>query len=625
MKEESEGIAISVFEDDGRSPSIVVPRDAEPEEMTELMEFMGTELGMMTCVLDPDALNSFSPTGNWEWEEYQLNYFECNTWYASNKPRQGGISTAFAGKAFARGMLCKNNYNAIFTSYKKEEAVNKISYVRQFLEALPPRFRKKIIRSPSQLIEWENHNGTRAKIMSHAQRPIRGINGDIFLDELAFYQIADEIYTSALPAVVAVRGTIDVTSTPFGKGGKFYEIMDNADKYPRFERHYIYWWECRRYLKRTDDEFLVKAIKLAPKMTVEERVYSFGNTWLIDQYKNADDESSFKQEFEAYFVDEQAAFFNREMILSCMYPSEESRIDDYNPIDTDFDVPIEQALDEGDNARYAILEKYHGRKTKAGKPIDFRKYNSLDELHAAVRGGRVSNHLFGGADVGATGHSSHFVILEEIELGDSQTLQVERFSLNRRGWDLTEQQHYYDGIVGRGLLRKLRIDKNGIGFQMASYLENKYGNLVEGVMMGGNNRSQEEHMVNLRSRLENFALALAYDKQTIEDLYSIKRVINESRTVSYKATEKKRHHADAAWAISFASLGATPFGKTPLQFKTDKTSTVRVERLSQAMGLDGGISLSRNIGDARFRITPAEKSAFINLSDPGRFLKNHDS
>jgi phage FluMu gp28-like protein len=625
MKEEREGIITSVYEDDGRSPAVIVPRDAEPEDMAGLMEFMGTEIGLMTCVLDQDVLDSFSPVGGWEWEEYQLKYFECNSWYASNKPRQGGISTAFAGKAFARGMLCKNNYNAIFTSYKKEEAVNKINYVRQFLEALPPRFRKKIIRSPSQLIEWENHNGTRAKIMSHAQRPIRGINGDIFLDELAFYQIADEIYTSALPAVVAVRGTIDVTSTPFGKGGKFYEIMDNPDKYPRFERHYIYWWECRRYLKQTDDEFLVKAVKQAPRLSVEERVYAFGNTWLIDQYKNADDEASFKQEFEAYFVDEQAAFFTREMILKCMFPGEDSRIDDYNPIDTDFDVPIEEALDESDNGRYAILEKYNGRKSKDGRPIEFRKYNSLDELHAAVRSGRVSNNLFGGADVGASGHSSHFIILEEVELGDGQTLQIERFSLNRRGWDLTEQQVYYDALMGKGFLRKLRIDKNGIGFQMSSFLEGKYGSLVEGVLMGGNNKSQEEHMVNLRSRLENFGMALAYDKQTIEDLYSIKRVIGETRNISYKAAEKRRHHADAAWAISFASLGGTPFGKAPVQFKTDKASSLKVERLSKAMGIDGGISLNRKIGDARFRITPAEKSAFLNLSDPGRFLKNHDS
>lgn len=624
MKEERKGIITSVYEDDGRSPSMIVTRDPEPDEMADLMEFMGTEIGLMTCVLDPDTLDSFSPTGTWEWEEYQLKYFECNTWYSSNKPRQGGISTAFAGKAFARGMLCKNNYNAIFTSYKKEEAVNKINYVRQFLEALPPRFRKKIIRSPSQLIEWENHNGTRAKIMSHAQRPIRGINGDIFLDELAFYQIADEIYTSALPAVVAVRGTIDVTSTPFGKGGKFYEIMSNIDKYPRFERHYIYWWECRRYLRQTDDEFLVKAILQAPKLSVEERVYAFGNTWLIDQYKNADDEGSFKQEFEAYFVDEQAAFFTREMILKCMFPGEDSKIDDYNPVETDFDMPIEEALDEGDNARYAILEKYHGRKTKNGKPIDFRKYNSLDELYAAVRGGRVSNNLFGGADVGASGHSSHFIILEELELGDGETLQIERFSLNRRGWDLTEQQNYYDNIMSRGVLRKLRIDKNGIGFQMASYLEGKYGTLVEGVIMGGNNRSQEEHMVNLRSRLENFGLALAYDRQTIEDLYSIKRVIGESRNISYKAAEKRRHHADAAWAIAFASLCATPFGKKPTHFSTSSSSSVKVERLSQAMGIDGGISMKRRIGDARFGVTPVEKAVFKNLSDPGRFLKNHD-
>lgn len=622
---ENDSVRTSVYEDDGSSPAAVVRRDPEPHELPELMEFMGTELGLIVGVLDPDVMDSFSPTGTWEWEEYQLKYLECNTWYASNKPRQGGISTAFAAKAFARGTLCKNNYNAIFTSYKKEEAVNKINYVRQFLEALPPRFRKKILRAPLQLIEWENQNGTRAKIMSHAQRPIRGINGDIFLDELAFYQIADEIYTSALPAVVAVRGTIDVTSTPFGKGGKFFDIMDNTDKYPRFERHYIYWWECRRYLKRTDDEFLVRAILEAPKMTIEERVYTFGNSWLIDQYKNADDEASFCQEFEGYFVDEKAAFFTREMILNCMFPVEESRIDDYNPLDTDFEIPIEEALDEGDNGKYAILEKYCGYHAKTGQPIHFRKYDKIEELYAAIRRGAVSHNLFGGADIGASGHSTHFVILEEVELADGSTLQIERFSLNKRGWDLTEQQYYFDAVLAQGVMRKFKIDKNGIGYQMSEFLANKYGTLVEPVMMGGNNRSQEEHMVNLRARMENLGLALAYDKQTIEDLYSIKRVIGGSRNVSYQAPEKRRHHADAAWAIAFASLAGTPHGKAPTYYSTGSAFKITNQRLSQVMGIDGGISLKRKNGKPRLGITAAEKLAYLHMSNPGGFIKNHDS
>lgn len=614
-------IKTSIYNKDSTgSPAVIVPRDPQPEELPDLMEFLATEVGFITCVLDEDKMNTFSPTGSWEWDEYQLECLECEDWYISNKCRQSGVSTVFGAKAFARGILSPNNYNAIFTSYKKEEAVNKINYVRQFLEALPPKFRKKIIRAPLQLIEWENQNGTRTKIMSHAQRPIRGINGDIFLDELAFYQLADEIYTSALPAVAAVRGTIDVTSTPFGKGGKFYELMENRDRYPRFKRHFVMWWVCKRYLRSVDDEFLARAIIEAPKMTVEERVHTFGNVWLIDQFRNADTPEDFLQEFEGYFVDEQASFFHRELILNCMFQSNHSRIDDYSPLENDFDLSIEEALSDEDNFKSPILEKYKNVSRKNGQPICFEKFGTIEELHVAVRTGRISSILFGGADIGKSLHSTHFVILEEIELENGETLQIERFSLNRNKWDLHEQQDYFDGILSKGLLRKLKIDRTGLGEQMAGYLENRWSGIVESIHMGGDNSKQERHMLNMRARMENLSLALAYDKRTIEDLYSIKRIISSTKNVSYKADDKKKHHADAAWAISFASMCGTPYGEKPRHYSNQELSGVGNKRLSEKLGIIAPPSLKDKLRGLS-QPSAIERTAFQSLSNPGGFIK----
>lgn len=622
----------SIYADTKSSPSVVVKRDPTPEEMPDLMDFLATEVGFITSALDADKMDSFSPSGMWEWDEYQLECLECDQWYISNKCRQSGISTVFGAKAFARACLSPNNYNAIFTSFKKEEAVNKINYVRQFLEALPPSFRKKIIRSPLQLIEWENANGTRSKIMSHAQRPIRGINGDIFLDELAFYQIADEIYTSALPAVAAVRGTIDVTSTPFGKGGRFYELMSNTEKYPLFKRHDIMWWNCKRYLKSQPNEdaeirFYIKAMLEAPKMSLEERVYTFGNVWLIDQYKNADSDADFMQEFEGHFVDEQAAFFHREMILNSMYQNLYSSIDDYMPRENDFtDVSIEDALSNEDNFKSPIVEKYKGALRKDGKPIHFKKYgdgdrpDSIEELYAAVRSGRVSNVLFGGADIGKSQHSTHFVILEEIELANGETLQIERFSINQQKWDLTDQQNYFDRVVSQGYIRKMKIDRTGLGEQMGQFLEGRWPGVVETIHMGGDNSKQERHMLNMRARMENLCLALSYDKQTIEDLYSIKRVISASKNISYQADEKRKHHADAAWAISFASMCGTPFGKSPTQYNTHDMSNVGNKRLSEKLGVTEATTLKQKLKGLS-NLSSREKAAFKSISDPGGFIK----
>jgi len=614
----------SVYESDGQSPSIVVRRDPDPEELPGLIDFLSTELGLIS-VLDPNVLDNYSPTGVWTWENYQEDVIECPFWMICNKPRQAGISYAFATKAFARGMLAKNKYDAIFTSFKKEEAVNKISYVRQLLDALPPQFKKRLIRDPLQLIEWENSNGTRVKIMSHAQRAIRGINGDVFLDELGFYSLADEIYESALPATAMVRGTIDITSTPFGKGGKFYEIVTDKMKYPNYKRFHIKWWNARRYLKREDDEFLVRAMIEAPKMSMEERIYEFGNTYLIDQFRNAQSAESFAQEFEGHFVDEMAAFFNRALILSCMFPSSGTgEIDDYAPIEEDFNIPIEQALAEDD---FKIVEKYKGIKDINGKIIKFRKYDSIEDLHVAIGRGDVSYRLFGGADIsGAGGHACHFTILEEVVLPDGKTLQIERFSLNRKGWHVEDQKNYYDNILSQGMLRKLRLDATGLGYHTGEYLTNKYGDsTVEAIQMGGSNRRQEEHMANLRLRLANMDIALAMDMRTIEDLYSIKRVIGANKNVSYRSSEKARHHGDAAWALSFASLAGTPYGEAPISISLKVPDSIKNPRLLN--NLNEGLNMSavdRYFQMQNSAYKNSESINFSHLAHPGHYINNYE-
>jgi phage FluMu gp28-like protein len=621
-----EDLKTSIYSADGTSPSVVVKRNPEEDELPGLIDFLATELGLIS-LLEQETMNNFSPTGEWVWENYQEDVIECPTWMICNKPRQAGISQGFAAKAFSRGMLSKNNYNAIFTSFKKEEAVNKISYVRQLLDALPPQFKKKLIRDPMQLIEWENPNGTRVKIMSHAQRAIRGINGDVFLDELGFYSIADEIYESATPAVAMVRGTIDITSTPFGKGGKFYEILTDKMKYPEFQRYHLKWWNVRRYLKQQDDEFLAKAMIQAPLLSLEERVHAFGNSYLISQYRNSQSKESFMQEFEGHFVDEMAAFFNRALILSTMFPADGSgEIDDYSPKEEDFNIPIEQALAEDS---VPIVAKYRGEQDVNGKEIKFRKYDSIEDLYAAIRRGDVSYRLFGGADVaGSGGHASHFTILEEIVLKGGKTLQIERFSLNRKGWKLEEQKLYYDDLLRKGYLRKIRIDRTGIGDHISEFLTDKYGSeIVEGVHMGGGNKKQEEHMVNLRMRMVNLDIALAMDIQTIEDLYSINRVISSTKSVSYKASEKKRHHADAAWAIAFASLAGTPYGSSPMAYTVNVPDEIKSPKAVNEFGQ----GLNNSAVDRYFQMQNSIYSGgskdivnFYNHSHPGRFITNHE-
>ncbi len=538
----------------------IIYKDLQEDEQEGLMDYLindlATERGFLELGLDSAVLDEQSPDGTWEWSPFQLEYFSTPGWFATNKCRQGGGSVMLAAKYFARGMLAKNNYNGIFVSYKKEEAVGKIDYVRMFLQALPPRFKKRTIRDPNHLIEFENHNGTRVKLTSHAMKPIRGTNGDVGLDELAFYAIAREIYNSAIPATGAVGGNIDVISTPWGKSGLYYEILSDKRRYPAFTRMPVMWWHVPRYLKPqyTDNtEIFIETILKAAKMETEDRVYRYGSTIIQTQFANTDIDT-FRQEFEGYFVDAQAKFFYKDLIMSCTFQNR-AAIDEYMAEERDFNIDVEEALRDADSP---VEAKYAGRTTIEGNLINFKKYNTLEELLSARRTGAVSSNLLGAADIGTTIHSSHLVILEEVVLPDGDTLQIERFSLNRRDWPLPDQQEYYESLIVNGIVRKFGSDANGIGLHMAQYLGDKFPHQYTKFKTGGGAAIQDALMTNLKARLESLKIGIYSDKITIDDLYAIERKVTPSQTVSYHANEKKKHHGDAAWAFAFCSSLGTP-------------------------------------------------------------------
>ena len=617
---------------DGKAPAGWVKRDPHPHEMDKLQEYMSTELGFLSDVLDPEKMNSLSKTGDWEWDLYQERYFSSpTTHFICNKCRQSGGSAMLSAKFFSRGILAAANYSAVFVSYKKEEAVNKIDYVKQYLNALPPRFEKKIIRDPLQLIEFENANKTRAKILSHAQKPIRGIAADhVGLDELAFYQWADDIYKSVLPATAMTQGSVDIISTPFGKSGKFYEIFSDKLNFPGYNRLAIYWWNCRRYLKDNSYDFLVKAARLAPYMTTEERVFAFGNKSIVEQFQNSADLETFQQEFEGLFVDEQAAFFSRDLIISCMYDNQKSTLLDYDPKEEDFNYfvkgeavsyGVENALQNSEDM--SVLEaKYRDKVDHDGRRINFKKFDKLEELYNAVRNNAISWNLYCGVDIGTTRHSTHLIIVEEVVLKNGETLHVERFSINRQKWDLEDQEVYFRGLLSSGAIRRMICDTGGIGMQIGQNLSKEFPNIFVPVQLGGSNSKQEEFMVNLKNRFETQTIALCLDERTVKDIYAIQRVVRENRSVGFKAEEKKRHHADAAWAIAFATYAGTRAnnrvsGKSPIISINDSPTVIdRVENQQALTNTMSHISL----GGFSF----GERKAFTSAFDPGSFINNYE-
>ena len=601
--------------------SIIVKRDAREDELEGIIKHVSNELGFVEYVLDSDQLDQLTPGlgGKWNWEYYQKRNLRCSGWYACNKPRQAGISTVFAMKAFARAILTNKNFIAVFVSYKKEEAINKVQYVKQFLEALPLAFRKKIVRDPNQLIEWENANKTRAKILSHSQKEVRGLPVDaLFLDELAFYSIADAIYDSALPALGQTHGTIDIGSTPFGRGGKYHDIVTDRVKYPNFMVDDIKWWHCTRYLKDPTPAGFIEAMKKAGGLELEERVYTYGNRFLIDMFKNTEDPEVFMQEFEGHFVDASAAFFHRELIFGCCY-THFSSIDDYDPQDGEYIDPITRKVMKVEDALAdkapAIVEKYNDRN------INFKRYDSVEELLLAIQQGKVTRNLVGGADFGTSAHASELVVLEEIPIAEGRVLQVERLSIRLKEPLIEVQNVWFESVIGRLGLRAFNFDSGGPGLATGQYLKSRFPGTVKMLNTGGQSNKKELIFTNLKNRFLSQTIAIFHDKEMIEHLYCIERVITETKSVKFVSSEKRRHHSDKACALAYASIAGTPFGHIGSgNFETTVDRTIGYLNIENAHLLrheaDNRVESSMGMNS----LSHDEDSSFVSMNDTDGFI-----
>lgn len=609
------------------APGIIVKRDPEEDDFEAILSHVSKELGLEDMIKDEltlinygmnqERLNALHPAGGiWEFEEYQKSYFGYSSidkyngfYYCSNKCRQSGISTSFALKMLAAALLTPRNFEGVFVSYKKDEAINKIKYVKSFLEAMPLAFQKKILRDPLQLIEWENNNGTTARIFSHAQKPVRGTPVNrLVLDELAFYLDAALIYESCTPALSQTRGVLEITSTPFGKGGPFFEVFTDIRKYPNYYREMIYWWYSKRFIKeqyREPREFLKMALEChdMDKRTypeghnaTEERVYKYGNSEIIKAYKN-NDFDSFKQEFEGFFVDGLASFFPKDLIYTVLYKSFDDIEAMYSPRSDEFVDQITGRIMSPEEALADTIPPIH--RSNNFKDMEFRRYDTIEELSIACRRGEVSGRLVAGADVGSTTNTTEIVILEEVRSEDGSMVQIERFATSLPDTPLPDQVPFFSKILDKQVqlrLAKMYIDSTGMGQHICQELKKKYGHVVHGFHFASGGVDKKEQIYkNLKARMETSTIALADDKKTLEHLYAIKRELTDSGKVVYKAEERKKHHADKAVAIALASYAGTPYSQQANTKSGGSKTVARDVAVLNDKILNGGSNQQRNL------------------------------
>lgn len=458
-------------------PLIVVKRDE-----AEFADWAATEIGFLTSFgsYQDDAL---------DFEPYQLSFLKSTAHYRCiEKARQVGYSWVFACEATSRAHL-RESHTAVFVSYNLADAKEKIAYCQQLHEDLPLAFQKKKVIDSKLEIGFQSNGTTKrvSRIISNPSKAPRGKKGDIYLDELAHCANDREIYKGSTALILRAQGQLTVCSSPLGRRGMFWEIArQEIQPYRAYRRQRVPWWLCSFFCRD-----VARAAREAPNMPTEQRVMTFGQSRIIEQFDSLLLED-FQQEFEVLYSDEALTFFPYPLIMPCTDPELE--------LYTDF----------------AELDQCKGR-------------------------------LVAGFDVGRKRDFSELAVFEQIDGGKLVCRMIREYDKI----PFKDQEGDLRALLTNAKIARLSIDNNGIGMNLAENLHSEFPQVVAEDFTTPN---KEAWCTDFKILLQRRGVVLPRDRQLIAQIHSIKKNVTAAGRVTFE-TEKDsstRGHADKFWACALA-------------------------------------------------------------------------
>lgn len=184
------------------------------------------------------------------------------------KARQIGFSQTFALEALYKA-ITQPERTILLVSRSQDLAVNLLRYCYLTYNNL----RDAPALSKSNESELGLSNGSRIKSIPANRSTGRGFAAsDVYLDEFAYADYAEDIYQSVSPAI-SQGGSITIGSTPNGTGNLFYGLYQTGDG---FERFCVPWHHCPAYYTETEKAAGVLPIDSAwyqrerPKYTAQQ-------------------------------------------------------------------------------------------------------------------------------------------------------------------------------------------------------------------------------------------------------------------------------------------------------------------------------------------------------------------
>lgn len=221
--------------------------------------------------------------------------------------RQAGKTTAMSIKFGDRAAKNPNRIIGMF-AYTEKQAYNLFFKTLMYLKAKYPKMiiLKGDKKPTKHIIHLTNGSIILCYAVGLAGEGIRTFTlTDLVIDEAA--PMAREVFIALTPMLSVTKGTLDISSTPRGRGGYFYECSDQCPKVKKnWTRFYINAEDCPRHTKEYLEEERESMTKL-----------------------------EYAQEYIAKFLDEIKQFYPDELIRDCFkefdYNIFKGRIPQINP------------------------------------------------------------------------------------------------------------------------------------------------------------------------------------------------------------------------------------------------------------------------------------------------------
>lgn len=353
------------------------------------------------------------------------------------KPRQVGFSFLRAARALAKSLL-QRSYTAVFISYNREEAKNKILYARALYESIRYPGKPKLVGD--SMTELRFSNGSR--IVSLPAKAVRGYTmPDVFADEAAFIPNAESLFSGTLSSGVrGGDGTFTAGSTPYGEANFFARLFANeGNMAPDFVRHRIEWWYSPAMCVN-----VTEALRHAKSMTTADRVEKYGSAKLKSIFSSLRLED-FQREHECSFSARDDSVIPRGRLLAaCAW---------------DFD-----------NANEGCVVRHWGADVPlVGATLE---RDILPAIREALGYMHPTSSFVAGYDVArsSAGDPAALAIIEERRDGQ----RITRAFLMFHGMDWPYQEAMLKGVAADRQCRRLHIDGTQMGAKLANDVRTKF-------------------------------------------------------------------------------------------------------------------------------------------------------